>query len=92
MAQRSEALERVVPTANVSLVGLVKAWPMIVWGFDGIASDQQDQRCGHFDHGLYYMLCTRRARVAQIVKCVVRIPGITHAIGRNINARSMELI
>jgi hypothetical protein len=46
--------------------------------FDGIA---RDQRCDHFDHVLYRMLCTRRARLAQIV-----------INSRNVNARSMVLI
>lgn len=49
---------------------------------DGIARDQQDHRCDHFNHVLHQMLCTRCARVAQIV--IIN--------GRNINARSMELI
>lgn len=48
---------------------------------DGIARDQHDHRCDKFNHLLHQMLCTRRARVAQIV-----------INGRNINARSMELI
>lgn len=48
---------------------------------DGIARDQQDHRRDHFNHVFHQMLCTRRARVAQIV-----------INGRNINARSTELI